>query len=129
MISPTAACSSPKLILSSVYSTKKILPDHPAQQFNGKVERAQKTVLDEFYALVDMDDPELSLKLSKWQHFYNWFRKHGSIGKTPTEKLSQLYPKTPFWDEMEEFFDPGKEYIRAFSYLDDLALQKLKRSL
>jgi len=108
----------------------KFRPNRPgAPHLNGKVERAQKTVLDEFYALVDLDDPELSLRLSEWQHFYNWFRKLGSIGTTPTEKLSQLYSKTPFWDEIEEFFDPDKEYIRAFSYLDDLALQKLKRSL
>jgi hypothetical protein len=45
------------------------------------------------------------------------------------EKLGQLYPKTPYLDEIEVFFDPDKEYLRAFSYLDDLALQKLKRSL
>jgi len=108
----------------------KFRPNRPgAPHLNGKVERAQKTVLDEFYALVELDDPELFLRLSEWQHFYNWFRKHGSIGKTPTEKLSQLYSKTPFWDETEKFFDPDKEYIQAFSYLDDIALQKLKRSL
>jgi len=108
----------------------KFRPNRPgAPHLNGKVERAQKTVLDEFYALVELDDSELFLRLSEWQHFYNWFRKHGSIGKTPTEKLSQLYSKTPFWDETEKFFDPDKEYIQAFSYLDDIALQKLKRSL
>lgn len=108
----------------------KFRPNRPgAPHLNGKVERAQKTVLDEFYALVDLDDPELSLRLSEWQHFYNWFRQHGSIGKTPIEKLGQLYPTTPYWNEIEELFDPNKEYIRASSYLDDLSLQKLKRSL
>jgi transposase InsO family protein len=108
----------------------KFRPNRPgAPHLNGKVERAQKTVLGEFYALVDLDDVELSLRLSEWQHFYNWFRKHGSIGTTPMEKLGQLYPKTPYLDEIAEFFDPDKEYLRAFSYLDDLALQKLKRSL
>lgn len=108
----------------------KFRPNRPgAPHLNGKVERAQKTVLDEFYALVDMDDSELSLRLSEWQHFYNWYRKHGSIGTTPMEKLGQLYPKTPYLDEIEEFFDSDKEYLRAFSYLNDLALQKLKLSL
>jgi transposase InsO family protein len=108
----------------------KFRPNRPAApHLNGRVERAQKTVLGEFYALVNLDDSELSLQLSEWQHFYNWFRKHGSIGSTPMEKLGQLYPKTPYLDEIEVFFDPDKEYLRAFSYLDDLALQKLKRSL
>jgi len=108
----------------------KFRPNRPgAPHLNGKVERAQKTVLDEFYAIADLNDPELSLKLSEWQYFYNWIRKHGSIGTTPIGKLSQLYSKTPYWDEIEEMFEPDKEYIRALSYLDDQALQKLKRSM
>jgi len=73
------------------------------------VERAQKTVIDEFYAIADLDDPELSLCLAEWQHFYNWYRKHGSIGTTPMEKLGHRYSATPYWDDVEKMFEPDKE--------------------
>jgi hypothetical protein len=69
------------------------------------------------------------MRLAECKHFYNWIRKHGSIGTTLMGKLSQLYSKTPYWDEIEEMFEPEKEYIQALSYLDDLALKKLKRSM
>jgi hypothetical protein len=71
-------------------------------------------VLSEFYALVDLDDSELSLRLSEWQYFYNWFRKHGSIGITSMEKLGQLYPKTPYLHEIEEFLVPIKNTLAHF---------------
>jgi transposase InsO family protein len=108
----------------------KFRPNRPgAPHLNGKVERVQKTVIDEFYAIADLDDPELSLRLAEWQHFYNWYRKHGSIGTTPMEKLGHRYSTTPYCDDVEMMFDPEKEYIRAQSYLDDQAMKKLKRSL
>ena len=108
----------------------KFRPNRPgAPHLNGKVERAQKTVIDEFYAIADLDDPELSLRLAEWQHFYNWYRKHGSIDTTPMEKLGRRYSTTPYWDDVEKMFEPEKEYIRALSYLDDQAMKKLKRSL
>jgi len=108
----------------------KFRPNRPgAPHLNGKVERAQKTVLDEFYAITDLDDPELSLRLAEWQHFYNWTRKHGSIGTTPMDKLSKYSSKTPYWDDVERMFEPEKEYIRAISFLDDQAVRKLKRSI
>lgn len=48
---------------------------------NGKVERVQQTILDEFYAISDLTDSELELKLSDWDIHYNRERIHGSLGK------------------------------------------------
>jgi transposase InsO family protein len=108
----------------------KFRPNPPGTpHLNGKVERAQKTMLIEFYATENLNDPQLPLKLAEWQHFYNWFRVHGSLGTTPIEKLCQLSDKTPYWEDVERLFDPSKEYYRAQSYLDDVAIQKLKRCL
>ena len=108
----------------------KFRPNRPgAPHLNGKVERVQKTMLIEFYATANLDDPQLSLRLAEWQHFYNWFRVHGSIGTTPNEKLSLLSDKTPYWEDAEKLFDPNKEYIRSQSYLKDSAIHKLKRCL
>ncbi|RLB13305.1 MAG: IS481 family transposase, partial [Deltaproteobacteria bacterium] len=42
---------------------------------NGKVERTQKTDLEESYANVDLRDPELKDKLRQWQFYFNWHRR------------------------------------------------------
>ncbi|MCL2193962.1 MAG: integrase core domain-containing protein [Treponema sp.] len=77
---------------------------------NGKVERSQKTDLEEFYPTVHLKSAELENILSEWQHYYNWFRPHGSLeGKSPDERRLELSPVTPFWDEV------GKTTIRKRS--------------
>jgi hypothetical protein len=79
--------------------------------------------------LVDFTEDHLSDKLSEYQHYYNWDRIHGSIGKTPIERATELSQKTPFWNEVENDYDPTKEPIRAHAYRKDVKLLKLKRSL
>jgi transposase InsO family protein len=84
---------------------------------NGKVERSQRTDLDEFYATVDLKDPMLIDQLSEWQHYYNWDRPHSSLkGKTPIERLTELSAK----------FDPSKERLQEQNYRAELMLRKLK---
>ena len=63
----------------------KFRPIKPASpHLNGKVERSQRTDLDEFYSTVDIKDPLLPDLLAQWQHYYNWDRPHSSLdGKTP----------------------------------------------
>ena len=39
---------------------------------NGKIERAQRTVLEEFWATVDSRAPDIADQLSQWVHHYNW---------------------------------------------------------
>jgi len=47
--------------------------------------------------------------LSEWQHYYNWFRPHSSLGgKSPDERRLELSSVTPFWDEVEKKLPPGK---------------------
>ena len=67
---------------------------------------------------------------SEWQHYYNWDRPHSSLnGKTPIERLTELYDQIPLWEEISAKFDQGKERIREQNYHADLAIQKLKRCL
>jgi hypothetical protein len=94
---------------------------------NGKVERSQRTDLDEFYATVDLNDPALANQLSEWQHYYNWNRPHSSLhGKTPVERLTQLSDKALLWEEVSAKFDPSKERLQEQNYRAELALRKLK---
>ena len=51
----------------------KFRPIRPrAPHLNGKVERVQRTALEEFSPTVGPADPELDDRLAAWQQFYNW---------------------------------------------------------
>ena len=108
----------------------KFRPIRPgAPHLNGKVERAQQTDLIEFWALVDFSEDHLRDQLSEYQHYYNWDRIHGSLGKTPIDRDVELSQKTPFWDAVEASYDPTKEPIRIQHYGMDVKLRRLKRCL
>ena len=104
---------------------RPIKPRSP--HLNGKVERSQKTDMQEFYSTVNLNDPELENKLEEWQFHYNWHRPHGALnGKTPIDKVCQLSSKTPIWDEVEANYDPLKERFQEPNYWLDKQIKKLK---
>ncbi|MFY0255712.1 IS481 family transposase [Chitinophaga sp. 30R24] len=109
----------------------KFRPIKPYSPYlNGKVDRTQRTDLDEFYSTVSLKDPKLKELLKDWQHYYNWYRAHSSLrDKTPVEVVVSLSPKTPYWDEVETSYDPLKERIRIQHYASDQRSEKLKRCL
>ena len=106
----------------------KFRPIRPgAPHLNGKVERSQKTDKIEFYAMQDLDDPELDDRLAEWQFHYNWHRPHGALGgKTPLEAACEGFASTPFWDDVYAVYDPTKERLQERNYRLDLRLRKLK---
>ena len=117
-----------KRLLEYRIKFRPIRPGSP--HLNGKVERAQRTVLNEFYATADMESSELVDELQEWQHFYNWHRPHGSLnGKSPMDRFFELIDKTPFSDEIEANYDPSKEGIREQNYRIDLLVRRMKRCL
>ena len=94
---------------------------------NGKVERSQKTDVEEFYPTVDLKAAGLENLLSEWHHYYNWFRPHSSlVGKSPDERRLELSSVTPFWDEVWKNCRPERERLRVQTYYYDLRLAKLK---
>jgi hypothetical protein len=94
------------------------------------VERAQKTVLDEFYPLIDLDDPELQARPEEWQFHYNWMRGHGSLaGKAPLDRVCARSKQTPLGEQVDAWYDPSKERLRTVDYSLDIRLGKLKGSL
>ena len=106
----------------------KFRPNPPrSPHLNGKVERSQKTDLDEFWPGVDLKDPDLSMQVAEWQHYHNWDRPHGSLnGKSPMDRYFELIDKTPFWDDVEGNHDRSKERFRDPNYRADQALEKVK---
>jgi transposase InsO family protein len=107
---------------------RPIKPRSP--HLNGKVERSQKTDLEEFYPTVNLQAIDLHDRLSEWQHYYNWERPHGSLsGKTPIEKVGELASKLLLWEEIDALYDSTKERIQEQNYQADLMIRKLKRCL
>ena len=107
---------------------RPIKPGSP--HLNGKVERSQRTDLDEFYSTVDIGRPDLEQQLQEWQHYYNWHRSHSSLkGKTPIDAVCELFDKTPLGEEVDGLYDVSKERIQEQNYRLDLQLRKLKRSI
>lgn len=105
---------------------RPIRPGSP--HLNVKVERSQRTDLDEFYATVDLSDPELPVKLEAWQDYYNCSRPHGSLGnRTPWEVWLDKAAITPLSEEVFYAYDESRETIRYQDYTWDMRFKKLKR--
>jgi transposase InsO family protein len=59
----------------------KFRPNRPrAPHLNGKVERVQRTALEEFWSTVDPKGPDLAARLEEWRTFYNHHRPHSALG-------------------------------------------------
>lgn len=89
---------------------------------NGKVERAQRADLEEFWATVDPKDTDIEMRLAEWQHHWNWERPHTALnGATPIERVCELLDKTPLTEEIETRYDADKERIRIADHRLDIA--------
>lgn len=63
---------------------------------NDKVERAQRTVLDEFWAHAHLAAPDIADQFADWLEFYNTRRPHSALGGlTPAERLMMLQAVIP----------------------------------
>ena len=94
---------------------------------NGKVERVQRTVLEEFWDAADAKAADIGEQLAQWASYYNWHRPHESLhGRSPIDPVCQLASQTPLWGEVGEAYDPKKERLRVRDHAVDVALQALK---
>jgi putative transposase len=71
-----------------------VLPPH-SPKLNGRVERAHRTHLEEFYAVIP-DNPQLdklNIALYKWERVYNQIRPHQALDYlTPSEYINKYHP-------------------------------------
>lgn len=107
----------------------KFRPIKPfSPHLNGKVERAQRTDLDEFYSSVNIKDPDLQVKLRDWEEYYNKQRPHSSLqGKTPWEKYKELASIIPCLSEVQKNYIPSKEPFATQNYKHDQMLKSLRK--
>jgi transposase InsO family protein len=94
---------------------------------NGKVERVQRTVLEEFWETANAKATDIGEQLSQWVFYYNWHRPHESLhGRSPIDRVCQLTNETPLWGDVSEAYDPGKERLRVREHAIEISLQALK---
>jgi transposase InsO family protein len=106
---------------------RPIRPRSP--HLNGKVERSQRTDLEEFWPTVDFAQPDLDGQLASWLRFYNHERPHDSLqGQTPVQRLAELQHRIPSASEVAAAYDPAREDFRTRHYLFDQAIRELKAS-
>jgi len=71
-----------------------VLPPH-SPKLNGRVERAHRTHLEEFYAVIP-DSPQLdklNIALYQWERVYNQIRPHQALDYlTPAEYIKKYHP-------------------------------------
>ncbi len=93
----------------------KFRPNRPrAPHLNGKVERVQRTALEEFWPTVDPRGPDLAARLEDWRTFYNHHRPHSALGGgTPAERIAELAPKIPTPAAVHAAYDLSREFIRS----------------
>jgi transposase InsO family protein len=94
----------------------KFRPNRPrAPHLNGKVERVQRTALEEFWPTVDpKGGPDLAARLEAWRSFYNHHRSHSALGGgTPAERIAELAAKIPSLEAVHAAYDPSREFIRS----------------
>ena len=108
--------------------TIKFRPIAPrSAHLNGKVERAQRTVLEEFWQTVDARASDVADQLAVWVHHYNWDRAHESLGgQCPIDRVCERIDKTPLRAAVEAAYDVTRERIQVREYAIEAALRTLK---
>lgn len=113
-----------KFLKKNSIKFRPVKPRSP--HLNGKVERSQRTDVEEFYSVANLNSEDLAQQLEEWQFFYNWHRPHGSLkAKCPIEIITELSEKTAYWADIYENYDSSKERIKEQNYQDDLKIQRL----
>jgi transposase InsO family protein len=119
-----AYCFQEKLMEYGI-TFRPIKPASP--HLNGKVERSQRTDIEEFYATADLKAADLSDRLREWQDHYNQHRPHGSLGgRTPWQVWYERSSSTPFHDEVEAKYDQSTERLRHPVYHIDQQLMHMR---
>ena len=112
-------------LMAETIKFRPIPPRSP--HLNGKVERAQRTVLEEFWTTVDARAPDVSDQLAVWVHHYNWDRAHEALGgRCPIDRVCERLDKTPLWGDVGAAYDEARERIQVREYAVEMALRKLK---
>jgi Integrase core domain len=122
-----SASSMPEKLMEYGIKFRPVKPASP--HLNGKVERSQRTDLEEFYPTVDLGATDLPERLRDWQDHYNQHRVHGSLGgRTPWEVWYERANRTPSFDEVEVKYDQSVEGLLHTDYRTDLLLRDKKQN-
>ena len=73
---------------------------------NGKVERVQRTALEEFWPTVDPKASDVPDRLAEWVQHYNWDRRHEALnGATPIDRVCECAGKIPLHGDVGDAYE------------------------
>ena len=115
-------------LMAEAIRFRPIPPRSP--HLNGKVERVQRTLLEEFWPTVDPKAPDVKDRLAEWVHHYNWDRQHEALnGSTPIDRVCERAGKTPLHGEISDAYERKNERIQVREHTVEIALRSLKPCL
>ena len=91
-------------------------------RLNGKAERVQRTVLEEFWDAANSKAADDGEHRAQW--VANWRRPPmtASMGAALLTLCVNLQSQTPLWGEVGEDYDPKRERLRVRDHAVDIAL-------
>ena len=112
-------------LMAETIKFRPIPPRSP--HLNGKAERAQRTVLEEFWPTVDARAPDVGDQLAVRVHHYDWDRPHEGLGGLcPIDRICERFGKAPIWAEVDAAYDAARERISVREHAVEAALRRLK---
>ena len=112
-------------LMAETIKFRPIPPRSP--HLTGKVERAQRTVLEEFWATVDARASDIGDQLAVWVHHYNWDRPHEALGGLcPIDRVCERADKTPTWAGVNDAYNVARERAQVREHAVEMALRALK---
>lgn len=108
-------------LMAEAIKFRPIPPRSP--HLNGKVERVQRTALEEFWPTVDSSASNVADRLAEWVHHYTWHRRHESLGGTaPIDRVCERVDKTPLHGAAADAYDPKNERVQVREHVVEAAL-------
>ena len=92
----------------------KFRPNRPrSPHLNGKVERVQRTALEEFWPTVDLEDPGLPGRLEEWRPSTTSIARTAPSAAGHRLSASRARAEIPSPETVRAAYDPAKEIIRS----------------
>lgn len=112
-------------LMAETIKFRPIPPRSP--HLNGKVERAHRPALEEFWPTVDARAPGVGEQLGLWVHHCNWDRPHEALGGLcPVDRVCERIEKAPPRGDVDAAHDGTKERIQVREHAVGNALRRLE---
>jgi transposase InsO family protein len=96
----------------------KFRPIRPrSPHLNRKVERVQRSALEEFWSAIELDDPAVADRFAEWHRFYNADRPYSSAGgRTRPNGRNSSGTRCRLIDVISAAYDQKREWLHEYRW-------------